>query len=84
MYILVQFLPLILIPLILLLFPAKVSVKGYWFLLLAYVIAKLFEVYDGLVFESIQVISGHTLKHVVAALGIVALQRDFQSRYKSG
>jgi hypothetical protein len=67
-YIVVQFVPLLLVPLILLLFPSRLSGVGYlWALLLGYVGAKLLESIDAAVFAHGHLISGHTLKHLVAA-----------------
>jgi hypothetical protein len=49
-YLLVQFLPMLIMPIILLSFKRK-SAKAYWYLLLFYVFAKLFEYFDGQIFE---------------------------------
>ena len=76
LYILVQYLPMLLIPFMLLLF-SKTSSKNnhYWFLLSSYVAAKLFEMNDDVIFSlTQQVISGHTLKHLVVAVGIFNLR----------
>lgn len=68
LYFLVQFLPMLLIPLILLLFHRKAFPKVYfWLVLLAYVIAKIFEMKDVELFQ-LAGISGHTIKHIMAAL----------------
>lgn len=70
-YILVQYLPAALIPVVLLMFPSRLSrVELVWAVLATYVLAKLFEVTDRLVFSFGEIVSGHTLKHVVAALGM--------------
>lgn len=67
-YFLVQFLPMVLIPLILLLFKTNGRSTGYfWLVLMAYVIAKVFESADAEVFTATGSISGHSIKHVVAA-----------------
>ncbi len=80
-YILVQYLPLALIPVILFCFSAKFSQSSaYWLLLLAYVIAKMFEHFDAHVFAVLGFISGHSLKHLVAALGLYWLLKSFQRR----
>ncbi len=70
-YGLVQFLPLILIPLIFWIYPKKYS-HSYllWVFLGMYVVAKLLEHYDGAIFKSLSFISGHSLKHIAAAVGI--------------
>jgi hypothetical protein len=68
-YLLVQFLPMVLIPLILLLFKAEGrSSRYFWLILIAYVIAKVFESADAEVFTATGSISGHSIKHAVAAL----------------
>lgn len=72
-YILVQYLPMVLIPLILLLFPKSSGQnKFYWLLFSSYLAAKFFEINDIEVFHlTHQVISGHTIKHLAAATGIL-------------
>lgn len=68
-YALVQFLPIILIPVILLIFKSNQHLKKYfWAMLVAYLFAKVFEANDGLVYEALGFISGHTIKHIIAAL----------------
>lgn len=69
LYVLVQFLPMLIIPIILLTFKNS-SAKGYWYLLLAYFLAKLFEYFDTQTFELLGFISGHSIKHIVAGLGL--------------
>ncbi len=75
LYILVQFLPILLIPAILLLFPSRLNRIGYhWAVLACYGIAKVFEQFDQDLLDSLAV-SGHTLKHLTSAcaIGIVCL-----------
>lgn len=48
----------------------------------AYAVAKLVEVYDRDIFEAGHWLSGHTLKHLAAALGIYALLLALQQRRK--
>jgi hypothetical protein len=68
-YLLVQFFPLLAIPLMLFLFPARYTLTGDLFAALGcYVIAKLLELADGLVYAQGGLVSGHTLKHLVAAI----------------
>jgi len=71
-YGLVQFLTLVLIALVLVLFPSRLSGSGYlWCMFVGYVIAKLFEEFDGQVYDVLgHVISGHSLKHMIAALSL--------------
>ena len=72
-YVLVQFLPVLLIPLIVVLYPRKDS-GPVWIALGCYVLAKLLELFDGQVFAVLGgTISGHSLKHVAAAMGMWAL-----------
>ncbi len=75
LYGLVQFLPLAVIPVILLAFPGRYTeVKYIWLALASYAAAKAFEHFDGAVWELAQhLISGHTLKHLVSGLGIYFL-----------
>lgn len=68
LYVLVQFLPMLLIPLLLLMFPRP---KNYlpWVLAMLglYALSKLFELWDAEIFSWGEIISGHTLKHILAA-----------------
>jgi hypothetical protein len=71
-YAFVQFFPMLAILLMLWLFPARYTETRCLFHTLGwYVIAKILEHFDKLVFENMQgVISGHTVKHVAAAVGV--------------
>ncbi len=81
LYVLVQFLPMLVIPLILLFFKLKFThTSGYWYLLCAYVIAKGLEHFDELINNVLFSISGHSLKHVVAAIGIFFLLKAYNKR----
>jgi hypothetical protein len=72
-YVLVQFLPVLLIPLILVLYPSRGS-GAIWQALGCYVLAKLLEQFDAQVYAALGgTISGHSLKHVAAAAGMWAL-----------
>lgn len=75
-YLLVQFFPLLAIPLLLLLFPPAYDRTGDYALALAmYAVAKLAESADALLFDFARVVSGHTVKHVVAAAAVGVLVR---------
>ena len=81
-YALVQFLPITLTPLILLLHKSKLDIKTYyWLILLAYVFAKIFEATDVFIFNFLHLISGHTLKHIIACVApilfLMALRKSF-------
>ena len=68
-YVVVQFLPMMLVPVILLTYkPAIGSAKYFWYMLLFYVLAKLFEFIDSELYAAGGIISGHSLKHVFAAM----------------
>lgn len=67
-YAVVQFLPMLLIPL-LLLRPGTLHSGWLWASLGAYVGAKLAEHFDGAILDALAVFSGHSLKHLLAALG---------------
>ncbi|HWY36530.1 MAG TPA: hypothetical protein VNX68_17935, partial [Nitrosopumilaceae archaeon] len=68
-YGLVQFLPMVLIPLIVLIFKSKFNTNIHlWFVALSYAVAKLLEYFDYPVFACGNLISGHSLKHLSAAL----------------
>lgn len=82
-YLLIQFLPLVAIPLILLFMkPTFSHGKMYWWLLLAYVLAKLLEHFDSAIYDMLSIVSGHTLKHLAAALGMLLLLRCYNKRAK--
>lgn len=69
LYILVQFLPVILMPFILWLFSARFTHSYYyWLIITCYVLAKIFELADQFVFDTLVFISGHSIKHLVSAI----------------
>lgn len=82
-YALVQFLPVLLIPLILLLYPKPRS-GWLWLGLAGYVLAKFLEQFDAQVYASLGVLSGHSLKHVVAAASMWALLVGLRRRVAEG
>lgn len=69
-YVLVQFLPVVLIPLILWLFNSKLNGDKYiWGIIGAYGVSKLMELFDARLYSAFGLLSGHSLKHLVAAFG---------------
>lgn len=71
-YLFVQFLPMLLVPAALLLrlpvrTPRCLADRAWWLLLAGYAAAKGFELADQAVFDALGLVSGHTLKHLVAA-----------------
>jgi len=83
-YILVQYYPIVFIPLILIFFALFNDRRGLSQLVWAviwYVIAKLFEQFDHEIFSVTKFISGHTLKHLSAAVATWYLGRLFIKRH---
>ena len=80
-YSLAQFLPVIILPLVIIARRGRSDLSGYLFVVFtAYAVAKAAEVYDHEVYAIGQVLSGHTLKHLLAALGLYALVVGLQRR----
>jgi hypothetical protein len=76
----VQFFPGVALPLLFLAFPPRYSGTFYWLLaVLLYAVAKLFEFGDHAVYRSF-ILSGHTLKHLFAAVACFVILRYFQKR----
>lgn len=79
-YALVQLLPLVAIPAILLLYPVpRAGRKWIWAALAAYLVAKAFESLDGPIYLALG-ISGHTLKHLAAAVGLYGIVIGLRAR----
>jgi len=67
-YVLVQFLPIVLIFLMLVLFTSRLNGNKYiWGIIGAYAVSKLMEHFDARIYSALGVVSGHSLKHLVAA-----------------
>lgn len=81
-YILIQFFPMLLIPLVLLLFKPKYTGTGYIVeVLLWYAFAKVCEYFDHQIFDlTSNIISGHTLKHLTSAMAIYGLVKYIKHR----
>jgi len=75
LYVLVQFLPLLLLPVVLLLYNRPGQERGYLLAALAiYIVSKLAEYYDRAVFGwTGEIISGHSLKHLLAATALLVV-----------
>jgi hypothetical protein len=68
-YALVQFLPMLLIPAILVAYrSASESTQYFWMMIAFYVVAKLCEHFDAEIFSLREIVSGHAVKHVFASL----------------
>lgn len=81
-YVLTQFYPLATIPLMIALFPAMYTRGADFFGALGlYVVAKLLEEFDGKLYTLTgEMVSGHTLKHVAAAVGAWWVLRMLRQR----
>jgi len=83
-YALVQFLPVLLIPLIVLMYPSALPGGGWlWGLGAAYVAAKVFEFLDQPVYDLLG-FGGHAIKHVAAALAGLCIALQVRSRAGAG
>jgi hypothetical protein len=79
----VQFSPMLLVPMLIAIFPVRNSSGEYLAYLMGfYLLAKICEHFDPQIFAATRGISGHTLKHVVAALGL--FQMVLMLREKKG
>ena len=80
-YALVQFTPVIMVPVILLCFRSRYTrVYGYWGLFGTYSVAKLLEYVDVEVYQLLSFISGHSIKHIVSALGVYIFLTSLEKR----
>jgi len=83
-YALVQFLPIVLIPFMLITQPSLFTrTKDLYVVLLFYLFAKLAEHFDRLLYAFGGILSGHSLKHFFAALGAFWLLRMLRLRVPS-
>ncbi len=70
-YVLVQYLPMVIVPAMMLMYPSRLEPAGYlWAALGAYGLAVALELLDRPIFDATQTVSGHTLKHLAAALSV--------------
>jgi hypothetical protein len=80
-YLLVQFGSLLVVVLLLVFYPARYSGGGYLIAgLAAYAAAKGLELADGPIFSLGRIVSGHTLKHLVAAGAVACLVGMLRAR----
>lgn len=85
MYALVQFLPIVLILIILFLSKKELKFKRYfWLIVVFYTIAKFLESYDELIYNVFQkTMSGHTLKHLAAAVAPYLFYKFVVKKFKT-
>jgi hypothetical protein len=70
-YALVQFLPIVLLPLLLLLFPGNAhAARWLWVTFAGYILAKVAEHLDASLYEALG-ISGHSIKHFVSSIAVL-------------
>ncbi len=74
-YVLAQFLPMLLIPLMLVLFPGRRPTAPLIWGVVTYAVGKVAELSDGRIFALGGVVSGHTIKHVLAAAAALLIVR---------
>ena len=80
-YAVVQFLPMLVIPMIVLSHRSRFGSSNYvWLIISAYLLAKVFEHFDLAIYELGNWVSGHTLKHLAASLAPLALLYAMQHR----
>lgn len=81
LYALVQFLPIILIPVILWLYPpvAKLN-NAVWGMIAAYAVSKIAEFYDAGIYHLLGLLSGHSIKHLFAAFGVLIIYWALRDR----
>lgn len=69
LYIIIQYLSVLLIPVLLFLYKSKGRNARYWWsMIIVYTFAKLFEINDNNIYQYHHIISGHTLKHFTASI----------------
>ncbi len=80
-YALVQFLPMLLIPLVIVLYRGRSDLGPYvgW-MVFFYIAAKLLEFFDTAIFAAGDIVSGHSLKHVFAAMAPASLLYGLRQR----
>lgn len=80
-YVVIQFLPMLLIPIMLMLYRGKLMRSNYlWGTLGTYALAKLAEHFDLTIYSSVGLVSGHSIKHVLGTVAVLwvifAFERD--------
>lgn len=84
-YALVQFLPMLLMLAILIVYRSNSRAgKYYWMMIGFYVAAKIFEFLDAAVFAAGHLLSGHSIKHVLAAMTPAVFWYALTQRAKRG
>jgi hypothetical protein len=80
-----MFLPMVLIPMILLMFRSRLSGAAFlWAMVGAYVVSKLAEYYDAGIYAATGSLSGHSVKHIIAAGGTLFIYYALRRRRPVG
>lgn len=83
-YALVQFLPMLLIPLTLFLYGSRSDLTRYlWWMIAFYVAAKVSEQLDDVLYSAGSMLSGHSLKHLLASLAPASILYGLMQRKTS-
>jgi hypothetical protein len=83
-YAFIQFFPILIIPLIFVLFRNPENNKGLFLLvwvIVWYLVAKLLETFDSGIYTYTNFISGHSLKHIAAAIATLYMVKFFEAKY---
>ena len=84
-YIIVQFLPLLMIPITLAVYRSRSDLGRYvWWMIGFYAAAKILELFDSVIYGAGELISGHSLKHIVASLAPACLLYGLMQRHRNG
>lgn len=80
-YGLVQFYPMVALPLMLILLPPHYSKSGYfWLLFVWYAVSKVCEVLDRQMYDWTGFVSGHNLKHIFVAISVLSIYLMLRQR----
>jgi hypothetical protein len=80
----VQYYPMLAIPLVIFLFPSlenKLLIQGLKYVIIWYVFAKICEHFDAQIFQLTGILSGHSLKHIAAAMSTLIIVSIFKKKY---
>lgn len=81
-YVAVQACAIVVVPMIVALLPGSHTRGGDWYLAVGvYALSKLAELGDGAIYSVGHLVSGHTLKHLLAAAGALVLLRMLRARH---
>lgn len=84
-YVLVQFLPLVLVPVLISRSTAEfLKSKTVWLVIVYYATAKACEHWDSAIYGELLYISGHSVKHLVAALGAYVVYLHYRRDFFTG